>query len=66
MLFTLYSTTHDIIKAIPTSPATDRELFFGSSRNKQSYTTSILNFIGDLSIDDAREAILSMNLSRGV
>jgi hypothetical protein len=54
--FTIYWTTPNVIKAIATTPATDRELCFGFSRNRQSYITSSLDCIVDLGVDAAYEA----------
>jgi hypothetical protein len=39
--FTLYRTTLHVVRAIPTTPVTDKELYFGSSCNIQLYPVEI-------------------------
>jgi hypothetical protein len=62
--FTIYWITPNIFTAITTTPATDRELCFEHSCNRQSYATSSLDCIAGLGIDAACEAILLMHRTR--
>lgn len=59
--FTIYWTAPDVIKAITTTLATDRELCFRLSRSRQSYTPLSLNCITDLDVDTACETIMLMH-----
>jgi hypothetical protein len=56
LLFTKF--TPDVIKAIPPTPATYRELCFGSGHNRQLYSTSLLIFIVDSCVGAGRAAVL--------